>query len=169
MAAPRGNKNAKGHGRPPFFKETEEDLEKLEALIADYFEWIKGEYEMRTITITDKEGNVKEEPYKFWTRDPEPPTISGLAYHLGFSDKYALYQYRDKDYFNHSIKRALGKVEKHHEMNIAHGDKCTGNIFALKNMGWKDRNETDITTGGEKLPDGKALTPELMAKLIDKL
>lgn len=81
-------------------------------------------------------------------RKPEPPTVTGLALHLGFNSKDTLYQYSKKEEFSDSIKKGLSMVEKHHELQIAYGDKCTGNIFALKNMGWKDKVEQDNKHSG---------------------
>ena len=90
---------------------------------------------------------------KYAQSRPEPPTVTGLSLHIGFADKSSLYDYKKKDEFSHSIKRAISRIEKYHEIAIAHGDKCTGNIFALKNFDWKDKTETDITTKGDKLPN----------------
>lgn len=136
MAAPKGNNFAKGNkgGRPPIHT----DPEKIKNLIDDYFEWIQGE-----------EGREEDTGTQYWIRTPEPPTVTGLALHLGFADKSSLYDYKDKNEFSHSIKRAISRIEKHHEIAIANGDKCTGNIFALKNFGWKDKVETDNTHSGE--------------------
>lgn len=145
MPAHKGNKFAEGHGRPPIHT----DPEHLDNLIEDYFEWIEGEYEEIENVVTDSEGNTKKEKSLKCIRKPEPPTVSGLSLHLGFADKSSLYDYKDKESFSHSIKRAISRIEKYHEIAIAYGDKCTGNIFALKNFGWKDKLETDNTHSGE--------------------
>lgn len=122
---------------------------EFDKLVEDYFEWIKGEYEEDTIQITDLSGNTTTETKTNCIRKPEPPTLTGLALHLGFCDKKSLYDYQEKPEFLHSIKRAVSRVEKHHEIQIAYGDKCTGNIFALKNFGWKDKIETENNHTGE--------------------
>lgn len=133
-------------GRPPIHT----DPKEVERLIMDYFEWIKGETATKEVVIgNDDEGKPIKEPKEYFIRNPEPPTVTGLALHLGFCDKSTLYDYRDKSEFSHSIKKGLSMVEKHHEKQIAYGDKCTGNIFALKNMGWKDKVEQDNTHSGE--------------------
>lgn len=119
-----------GAGRPPIHT----DPAEVERLVDDYFVWIGGEghYEKH-----------EEGPDRWiWDRRPEPPTVTGLALHLGFSHKQSLYDYAERPEFFDPIKRGLSRVEKHHEIQIAHGDKCTGNIFALKNMGWADKTET---------------------------
>lgn len=151
MAAPKGNKNAEGHGRPPIHT----DPKEVERLIDDYFEWIKGEKKDVEIKskVFSKEGSFSEigtgEYEEIIVRHPEPPTVTGLTLHLGFCNKSSLYDYAEKDYFSNPIKRAISRIEKHHEIAIAHGDKCTGNIFALKNFGWKDKIETETNHSGE--------------------
>lgn len=76
-------------------------------------------------------------------------TITGLALALDTSRK-VLCEYDDKEEFSNTIKRAKLIVENGYEIDLKkHGR--TGTIFALKNFDWKDKNETDITTGGEKI------------------
>jgi hypothetical protein len=74
----------------------------------------------------------------------ERPMISGLAYFLGFADKTTLYDYRDREEFSHPIKRSILRVEMAYETRLE-GNNVTGSIFALKNMGWKDKTETALT------------------------
>lgn len=71
------------------------------------------------------------------------PTITGATLFLGFCDKTTLYDYRDRDGFSHSVKRLLLFVENGYEEAL-HGNSVTGCIFALKNMGWKDKTEQEI-------------------------
>jgi len=133
MSAPEGNQYALGNngGRPPIYDPNkEEDIKKVAELCEDYYEWIKGEGE----------------------RTSEPPTVTGLALHLGFHSKSTLYEYADKVEFSNSIKRALMGIEKYHEIATSMGDKCTGNIFILKNFGWKDTQAFDHTTNGKEMP-----------------
>ncbi len=117
-------------GRPPIYdSENPDDIEKLDSLVDDYFLWIRG---------------VKKPDSDDWIREPEPPTVTGLTLHIGFCDKSSLYDYSKKPEFSHSIKRGLAQIEKYHEIRASYGDKCTGNIFVLKNFGWKDKIEQDI-------------------------
>lgn len=78
------------------------------------------------------------------------PTVTGLALALGFCSKDTLYAYRDKPIFSYSIKRALLIVENGYEKSLRESG-ATGSIFALKNMGWKDKTETDLTTNGKEI------------------
>lgn len=81
----------------------------------------------------------------------EPPTVNGLTLFLGFCDKSTLYDYRNrKDELSHPIKKALTKIELSHEKGL-YSKHPTGHIFALKNSGWVDKIEQDITSKGEKI------------------
>jgi len=139
MGAAVGNTNSIGNtgGRPPYFSEDNpNDIERLSNLCESFFEYIKGEF---------KEDEFEYEPGLFttkttWIRNPEPPTVTGLTLYLGFDCKQTLYNYGKKVEFLDPIKRALTKIEQYHEIATSMGDKCTGNIFILKNFGWKDTN-----------------------------
>ncbi len=72
------------------------------------------------------------------------PTITGLALYLGFADKTTLYEYRDRPDFSYSIKKAITKIEQYHEQALS-DNNVAGRIFALKNMGWKDKTEHGFT------------------------
>ena|SRR5690349_10190489 len=77
----------------------------------------------------------------------EKPTITGLTLYLGFSSRSSLDDYcKRSDDFSYIIKRAKLAVEHAYEQSGQ-----TIDIFALKNMGWSDRSELDVTTGGEAL------------------
>lgn len=122
-------------GRPPIYDSNkEEDVNKVEELCKSYFDTLK---------------------------EFQPPTVTGLTLHLGFDAKSTLYEYAKKDKFSNPIRKVLTAIEQYHEESTAHGDKCTGNIFILKNFGWRDT--TDITTAGEKLPSS---TPTIVFKDI---
>jgi len=76
----------------------------------------------------------------------ERPTVTGLALFLGFCDKKSLYDYRDKEggLFLHPIKRALTKIEYELEKRLEN-NSVAGIIFGLKNMGWTDKTQTEIS------------------------
>ncbi len=135
-------------GRPPIYESTQESFDKVEELCKSFFEYIKGEYhteeqeyekgKFKDVTITD--------------RNPQPPTVTGLALHLGFESKDTLYSYAKKDGFSYSIKKALTLIEQYHEIQVAYGDKCTGNIFVLKNFNWKDSQAVEHSGNVSNLP-----------------
>lgn len=76
-------------------------------------------------------------------------TWTGLALYLDTS-RETLREYKERPEFVDSLKKALLRVENGYEIDLKkHGR--SGSIFALKNFDWKDKTETDITTGGDKL------------------
>lgn len=131
MPAPKGNKFSVGNngGRPPLFMNKEELIEK----IAEYFE---SGHNTKTIIIGKAPNNYEVEVPVL--------TISGLAMFLGFCSRQSLYDYEQNEEFSYIIKRARLFVEMEYEEQLQHGN-TTGAIFALKNMGWKDRVETENT------------------------
>lgn len=71
-------------------------------------------------------------------------TITGLTLYLGFSSRSSLDDYCNKNQeFAYIIKRAKLVVENSYELNGQ-----TIDIFALKNMGWKDTQEIKHEVGG---------------------
>ena len=122
-------------GRPPIYEQTPEALALMEQRIADYFEYIKGEKDESAVTVMGSQN---------WLRAPEPPTVTGLTLHLDFSSKDTLYNYAKIPYFSDPIKKALSRIEQFHEIRTSGGMNCTGNIFILKNFGWKDKTEQEI-------------------------
>lgn len=120
-------------GRPPKF----ESKEQLQNLIDLYF-----------ISCQDEKGEWKK-----------PPTITGLANALD-TTRETLLNYEDKEEFSDTIKRAKEQVHQYVEEYLFTGKNQTGAIFNLKNnYGWKDKTETDLTTGGEKILGINYVTP----------
>lgn len=151
-------------GRPPLF----ETPEALQAKIDEYFVWIKGVFHEEFQTIAPKYNGKGVPPpperikVKVWDRDPEPPTITGLTLHLGFAARQSLLDYMDRgDEFSDMVKRAKTRVEHGYEMGLF-GQSPTGAIFALKNMGWADKQ--DVKHSGELKID--KLTVELISSPV---
>jgi hypothetical protein len=118
-------------GSPAFYNSPEEMATEIDG----YYEYIKGEQGEREIIVGKKK--LKE---KYWIREPEPATVTGLTLYLGFATLQSLDDYTKKGpKFAEIIKRGKTRVENRYERNLS-GDKPTGSIFALKNMGWKDAN-----------------------------
>jgi len=85
-----------------------------------------------------------EEYWEYIKENNYPPTVTGLILYLGFCDREALANYEKKEGFSDIVKRARMKVENGYEMKLS-GTTPTGSIFALKNMGWKDKTETEMS------------------------
>ncbi len=69
----------------------------------------------------------------------EKATVTGLALYLGFCTRASLDDYAEKsEEYLYVIKRAKLTVENSYEKSGQMFD-----IFALKNMGWKDKQEVE--------------------------
>lgn len=82
--------------------------------------------------------------FKYCKTNSEKVTITGLALYLGFESRQSFYDYAGKVDFMYITKRAQLAVENSYETNGQ-----TIDIFALKNMGWKDEQHIDHTTNGK--------------------
>lgn len=78
-----------------------------------------------------------------------PHTWTGLAIFLGFESRQSLEDYKKKDGFSYPIKKALLKIENLYEQSLFSKNPA-GPIFALKNFGWRDKQEIE-QSGGIKI------------------
>jgi hypothetical protein len=74
------------------------------------------------------------------------PTWTGLALHLGFESRQSLQDYKGKSEFSYPIKKALARIEENYEQGLFSRNPA-GAIFALKNFGWKDKQEVEQSGG----------------------
>lgn len=76
------------------------------------------------------------------------PSMAGIAYHLGFSDRDSFSNYADYgDEFSRTVKRAKLRIEQDRIERLNDKTKFTpGTIFDLKNnYGWKDQQDLNHT------------------------
>jgi hypothetical protein len=95
--------------------------------------------------IYNDENELQEEIIKYFeqtTETKERPTVTGLALFLGFASKQSLYDYEKNERFSYPIKRALTMIECELEKRLEN-QSVSGIIFALKNMGWTDKVQTE--------------------------
>ena len=78
----------------------------------------------------------------------DPVTMSGLAFALGFTSRQSLWDYGRKPEFAYVVKRLKLLVEAAYEERM-HGNNPTGAIFVLKNMGWSDRQDVQLSGDSE--------------------
>jgi len=71
----------------------------------------------------------------------EKPTITGMTLFVGFCSRASWDDYDKREGFSYIVKRAKMTIENSYEMSGG-----TFDIFALKNMGWKDKSEIDLNT-----------------------
>lgn len=85
-------------------------------------------------------------------QDPDNPkaiTLTGMILALGLTSREALDNYLDYPEFVDSVKRAKLLVEQEYENRLVAGTNAAAPIFALKNFGWKDKQEVSQNISGE--------------------
>lgn len=126
-------------GRPPKY----ESKEQIESLIEQYFKDCEGK------ALKDAEGNPI---LNKWGNpviiNQRPPTVTGLALALGFTNRLSLLRYQGKKEFCNTITRAKARVEQYAEERLFDKDGTSGAQFSLRNnfKGWdadKKEEETD--------------------------
>lgn len=123
-------------GRPPMYKTKKELQEKIDS----YFEECKGRI------LYDDDGKLIRDKNGFpLIIDARPPTITGLALHLGFTSRQALLNYQAKEEFVDTITRAKSRVECYAEERLYDKDGANGAKFNLANNfeGWKEKQQID--------------------------
>jgi len=111
---------------------------------------------------TDKDlQDAIEEYFVGVLSDEKNPTITGLALHLGFESRQSIYDYEKSGKHSYTIKRARLAIEENYEQRL-HGNNPTGAIFALKNFGWRDKTEQEISG-----PDGKPIETKWTVEIVD--
>ena len=133
----------RGPGKPPKYKNA---LELEDAIDAYFNEGVK----LRTVIVGKGEkARILEVPI---------PTICGLCYYLGFASRQSFYDMEAKKDLSYTIKRARLFIEKEYEEQLQVGN-TVGAIFALKNLGWTDKQDLNVT--------GEAIVIKLPEKFKD--
>ena len=131
---------AKATGRPLTYA-TPEDMQKV---IDAYFEDCKGKLALDSEgqPIVTKLGYLYEVP-------PRPPTVTGLALALGFTNRVSLLNYQAKPEFVNTVTRAKTRCEDYAESRLFDKDGANGAKFSLANnfRNWSEKQEIDMTGG----------------------
>jgi hypothetical protein len=145
-------------GRPLKYNTAEE----LQEAIDKYFAECEGTpyVSEEGVPLLNKYGEVV-------MKGSKPPTVTGLALHIGFNSRQALLNYQDKDEFNDTITRAKARVEAYAESRLFDKDGANGAKFSLANnfKAWKERSEVETTN----INIDAELTPEERKKRIAEL
>jgi hypothetical protein len=112
----------------------------------------------RPLKFSSVEEMEKAASAYFEATPKEEWTITGLALALDTSRK-VLVEYEERDEFSNAIKKMKTMVENSYELSLRKSGR-SGDIFGLKNFGWKDKNETDVTSGGDKIQGVVILPPK---------
>jgi hypothetical protein len=73
-------------------------------------------------------------------KEERPPTVTGLAYELGFLSRQALLNYQDRPEFHDTITRAKLRIETYAEERLFDREGVNGAKFSLTNNfeGWSN-------------------------------
>lgn len=112
-------------------------------------------------TAEDLQKKVDE----YFSQDDVKLTISGLCYFLGFESRQSFYAYENKPEFSYTVKRARAMIEQMYEEKLL-SNHVTGAIFALKNLGWVDRQTIDQTIDDRRM---RIVTSPEKAKELERL
>lgn len=177
IVEPPENKYSNKGGRPAKYDTQEE----LSAEVDAYFKYCEGEFHIEKKIVpgkrkkaassendTNGDEAIETVDVKIWDRYPEPYTVTGLVLYLGFAHRQSLDDYEERPQFSDIIKRARSRVEHGYELRLFH-DRPVGAIFALTNMGWKNQQQVDHTSKGERLgsTDLTKLTDEDLLKVAE--
>lgn len=123
-------------GRPKTFTNAED----MQVLVDDYFELAKG------YIFKGKDGEVVYNKYgEPVVMDSYPPTITGLALHLGFNSRTSLLNYQDDKVFMSTVTRAKARVERYAESRLFDKDGANGAKFSLANnfKSWAEKQQVE--------------------------
>ena len=107
-------------------------VEELQAAIDQYFTSCEGEL------LKNSEGEVVLDKHGApIVVGSHPPTVTGLAYALGFSSRKALLDYQGRKAFCNTITRAKLYIESYTEQRLFDRDGVNGAKFSLEhNFRW---------------------------------
>ncbi|HVW14939.1 MAG TPA: hypothetical protein VHB54_13980 [Mucilaginibacter sp.] len=106
---------------------------KLNELVDQYFEYVKGEYQPATEQPKPGKAKSKSTVEKICVREPEPPTLAGLILYLGFNSREEFETCAAAGRYHGPLNRAKLRIEAIFEQSL-HGHSG-GAIYALKCMG----------------------------------
>lgn len=76
------------------------------------------------------------------------PTVNGLTLALGYAHRQSLFDCADREGFSDAVKRARTRLESAWEEALA-APQVAGAIFWLKNQGWSDKTEHELSGPGK--------------------
>lgn len=95
-----------------------------------------------------------QHPHDLWLKAKEyfdlceekgkPPTSPGLILHCGYKSHEGFNTYAKKDEFDKVVTWCRLVIEDYNAAAI-HSRNATGGIFTLKNMGWRDAQDINVT------------------------
>lgn len=130
-----------GCGRKPKYTSVDEITEKIEA----YFTACEG----HPYRDPDNGELVYDKYGRPVIVGEQPPTVTGLALALGFTNRLDLLRYQAKAEFNEAITRAKTRIEAYAEARLFDRDGANGARFSLQcNFKWGEDQKKDAENTG---------------------
>jgi len=86
--------------------------------------------------------DLEKKIIQYFDCEEERFTITGLCLFCGFESRQSFYDYEKREEFSYIIKRSRTIIENMYEQKLQ-TNSPTGAIFALKNMGWDDKQQIE--------------------------
>lgn len=102
---------------------------------------------LKFATVEDMQRQI-DDYFAVCLKTEEPLTITGLAIALD-TDRQTLLNYEKRDEYFDTVKRAKSIIENAYEKRLIQNGRA-GDIFALKNFGWRDKQEIENTVNVNK-------------------
>lgn len=99
-------------------------------------------------TDPDEFTRIADEYFAACDTKEVPYTVNGLALALGLC-RQSLLNYGENAQFLDAVKAVRTRLEAHWEQRLG-GPNAAGTIFWLKNQGWSDKTEQEISGKGGK-------------------
>lgn len=119
------------------------EADEMQRVINEYFENCDGEY------LLDSDGDhVMDKQGRPIRINDRMPTVTGLAYWLGFTSRQALLGYEGREKFTTTLRRAKMRCEEYAERRLYDRDGQRGAEFSLRvNFGWRDNVDANQSGG----------------------
>lgn len=111
---------------------------------------------------------LQEKIEEYFNEEGIKYTIAGLCLYLGFESRQSFYDLSKNDKFSYTIKRARLMLQDHYE-GLLQGNNVTGAIFALKNLGYTDKQEIDHTTKGKEVASTRIDLSNLSTEILEQI
>lgn len=98
-------------------------------------------------------------------------TITGLALAVGFTARCRLWEKKFDPEWGDVVERAITIVENGYEQRLEYGS-CGGAIFALKNLGWADKQDWTISVDQQdplKLNSAPSAALTMHQEMLEKM
>lgn len=139
-----GRPRVPGSGRKPKYT----SAEQVQTLIDGYFTRCRG----TILRDPDTQQPVFDKYGQPVIIDAMPPTVTGLALALGFTNRMDLLRYQGKKEFTEVITKAKLQVEAYAEARLFDRDGANGARFSLDcNFNWGKRDEEKDATPTVKI------------------